>query len=111
MTTPTRSGHSAPIWISPARMAGAPCLHGTRITINTVAHQVAQEGVAGFMSDYEVESRYDVLACCAWWTLNDRSRHKFDLELRQRWALWAKDAWRSLWIGNDDTAADTPDPP
>jgi len=106
------SAADAAIWIDPARCSGAPCIYGTRLTIETVAGYVESEGVDTFMHDYEITSRRDVLVACAWWTLywpvkGDRRER----ETRKRWSEWAANAWGVLWNNTPKSTDAVPDPP
>ena len=94
---------TAAIWIDPGRVSGRPCLMGTRLYLEHPAHHLAHPDytLGMYRDDYDLNeddlSDRDILAAVAWWVLNDRSRTKFDRQIRKEWRKWAEITWDACW--------------
>lgn len=83
---------SAAVWVDPRRMAGQPCIFGTRIPTEQVADLYWYHGLAECVRMWELSR--DQVVGAVWFESRYGSKR-----MRQRFGGWAEENQYWLWSG------------
>lgn len=99
--------------IDPRRAGGEPCIAGSRMTAETIAWAVWNDGLPETLDDYTVTRQQALTAC--WWLVDGvlaiapSRRNKAEQKLAEAWGEWRDTAVMHLGSGRFGPCPEPPE--